>query len=67
MPVITMMPGFRVIVLTFEIFRMFREMGKKVIYVTNNATKCRREYVHKFEQLNFGGNFVRIYSIELQD
>jgi hypothetical protein len=28
-----------------NVYRTFREMGKKVIYVTNNATKCRREYV----------------------
>jgi len=38
-------------------------MGKKVIYVTNNATKCRREYVQKFEELDFGGNFVSFYFI----
>lgn len=41
-------------------FRAFREMGKKVIYVTNNSTKSRQEYVQKFEELGFGGNFVRI-------
>ena len=41
-----------------EIIHKFREMGKKVIYVTNNSTKSRKDYLKKFEDLGFGGTYV---------
>ena len=37
----------------------FREMGKRVIYVTNNSTKTRKDYVKKCADLGFGGSYVR--------
>ena len=45
-----------------EMIHKFREMGKKVIYVTNNATRSRKEYVTKMEDLGFGGTYVSIYA-----
>lgn len=45
-----------------KMIRAFREMGKKVIYVTNNSTKSRKEYVKKFEDLDFGGNFEDVFN-----
>ena len=41
----------------------FREMGKRVIYVTNNSTKTRKDYVKKCADLGFGGSYVRKYFI----
>ena len=41
-----------------EMIHQFRKMGKKVIYVTNNSTKTRKEYVQKCEDLGFGGTYV---------
>ena len=41
-----------------EMIHKFREMGKKVIYVTNNATRSRKEYVTKMDDLGFGGTYV---------
>ena len=41
-----------------EMIHKFREMGKKVIYVTNNATRSRKEYSKKFHDLGFGGSYV---------
>ena len=42
-----------------EMIHKFRQMGKKVIYVTNNSTKTRKEYVTKCTDLGFGGSYVR--------
>ena len=36
----------------------FRELGKRVFYVTNNSTKHRREYKTKLDKLGFGGSLV---------
>ena len=41
-----------------EMVNKFRQMGKKVIYVTNNSTKTRKEYVQKCADLGFGGTYV---------
>jgi len=38
----------------------FRDMGKKVFYVTNNSTKHRREYKTKLDKLGFGGEMDEI-------
>jgi len=45
-----------------EMIHKFREMGKKVIYVTNNATRSRKEYVTKMEDLGFGGTYEEIFT-----
>jgi phosphoglycolate phosphatase len=45
-----------------EMIHKFRDMGKKVIYVTNNATKSRKEYVTKCTDLGFGGVYEEIYT-----
>ena len=50
-----------------EMIHKFREMGKKVIYVTNNATRSRKEYVTKMEDLGFGGTYVSIYAYLLSE
>ena len=44
-----MLPSFR-----------FRELGKRVFYVTNNSTKHRKEYKTKVDNLGFGGDLVRL-------
>ena len=44
-----------------EMIHKFREMGKKVVYVTNNSTKSRKEYVKKFHDLGFGGTYVSFF------
>ena len=46
---------------SIEMIHKFREMGKKVIYVTNNATRSRKEYVTKCHDLGFGGTYVSFY------
>jgi len=43
-----------------EIINRFRELGKRVFYVTNNSTKHRREYKAKVEKLGFGGSMDEI-------
>ena len=40
-----------------DLFR-FRELGKRVFFVTNNSTKHRREYKLKVDTLGFGGDLV---------
>ena len=44
-----------------EMIHQFRKLGKKVIYVTNNSTKTRKEYVEKCSDLGFGGTWVRAF------
>ena len=41
-----------------EVIQAFRKLGKKVIYVTNNSTKSRKEYLKKVTDLGFGGDLV---------
>ena len=41
-----------------EVVQALRKMGKKVIYVTNNSTKSRKEYLKKVTDLGFGGDVV---------
>ena len=43
-----------------EVIQALRKLGKKVIYVTNNSTKSRKEYLTKFTDLGFGGEAVRV-------
>jgi len=45
-----------------EMIHKFREMGKRVIYVTNNSTKTRKDYVKKCADLGFGGSYEEIYT-----
>jgi len=43
-----------------EIINRFRELGKRVFYVTNNSTKHRKEYKAKVDKLGFGGSLDEI-------
>lgn len=36
-----------------EVINRFKEIGKKVFFVTNNSTKTRTEFLEKSNQLNF--------------
>lgn len=40
----TLLPGVR------ESIQLLRQMGKRLVFVTNNSNKSRAQYVHKFEQ-----------------
>ncbi len=42
-----------------EMINRFRDLGKRVFYVTNNSTKHRREYKTKLDKLGFGGTMVK--------
>lgn len=35
------------------VLNLFRKLGKRVFYVTNNSTKTRDEFVEKFRSLKF--------------
>mmetsp|Transcript_5293 Transcript_5293/g.19060 ORF Transcript_5293/g.19060 Transcript_5293/m.19060 type:complete len:320 (-) Transcript_5293:6615-7574(-) len=39
-----LLPGVR------ESIELLRELGKRLVFVTNNSNKSRKEYAHKFEQ-----------------
>ena len=41
-----------------QVVQAFRQLGKKVIYVTNNSTKSRNGYLKKVTELGFGGEEV---------
>jgi len=43
-----------------EMINRFRDLGKRVFYVTNNSTKHRREYKTKLDKLGFGGTLDEI-------
>jgi len=43
-----------------DMVRRFRQLGKRVFYVTNNSTKHRREYKVKVDKLGFGGELEEI-------
>jgi len=43
-----------------DMIQRFRQMGKRVFYVTNNSTKHRREYKTKVDKLGFGGDLDEI-------
>jgi len=43
-----------------DMVQRFRELGKRVFYVTNNSTKHRREYKAKVDKLGFGGDLEEI-------
>jgi len=45
-----------------EAINLLRDAGKKIIYVTNNGTKSRKEYVKKCQNLGFGGDFTEIFT-----
>jgi len=43
-----------------EMINRFRDLGKRVFFVTNNSTKHRREYKAKLDKLGFGGTMDEI-------
>lgn len=43
-----------------EMINRFRDLGKRVFFVTNNSTKHRREYKTKLDKLGFGGTMDEI-------
>merc|ERR1719312_1170345 len=43
-----------------QMINRFRELGKRVFYVTNNSTKHRKEYKTKLDKLGFGGDMDEI-------
>jgi len=43
-----------------QMINRFRELGKRVFYVTNNSTKHRKEYKTKLDKLGFGGDMEEI-------
>jgi len=43
-----------------DLIQRFRQLGKRVFYVTNNSTKHRREYKKKLDNLGFGGDLEDI-------
>eukprot|EP00092_Neocalanus_flemingeri_P070340 GFUD01086320.1.p1 GENE.GFUD01086320.1~~GFUD01086320.1.p1 ORF type:complete len:357 (+),score=63.24 GFUD01086320.1:44-1114(+) len=43
-----------------DMIKRFRDLGKRVFYVTNNSTKHRREYKTKVDKLGFGGDLDEI-------
>ncbi|KAG7096027.1 hypothetical protein E1B28_006709 [Marasmius oreades] len=53
--------GERLIPGATEVLRMLREKRKKVIFVTNNATKSRKNYKVKFDQLGVEAHVDEIY------
>ena len=44
----------------------FRELGKKVFYVTNNSTKSRDEYMEKCDKLGFIAKKVQCFNIMIK-
>ena len=45
-----------------DVINLLRQAGKKVVYVTNNGTKSRKQYVKKCQDLGFGGEFTDIFT-----
>lgn len=45
-----------------KVVNAFRDLGKNVIYVTNNSTKSRKELHKKFIDLGFGGDYQDIFN-----
>ncbi|KAH3660304.1 hypothetical protein OGAPHI_006890 [Ogataea philodendri] len=45
-----------------ETLTLLRSHGKKVIFVTNNSTKSRADYVHKFEKFGIKASSDEIFS-----
>lgn len=45
-----------------QVLQAFRQLGKKVIYVTNNSTKSRNGYLKKVTELGFGGEEKDIFN-----
>lgn len=43
-----------------KVMTKFKEMGKKIFYVTNNSTKTRVGFLDKFKKLGFNTNAVSV-------
>ena len=46
-----------------EMIQKFRDLGKKIVYVTNNSAKVRTEYVQKFKDLGYHAEKVRLSQV----
>uniref|UniRef100_A0A7S0SPZ5 Phosphoglycolate phosphatase n=1 Tax=Mantoniella antarctica TaxID=81844 RepID=A0A7S0SPZ5_9CHLO len=52
----TLLPGVR------ESIQLLRDMGKRLVFVTNNSNKSRKQYVHKFEQFGITVEKEEVFS-----
>lgn len=48
-----------------QMIQEFRKLGKKVIFVTNNSSKTRSEFVQKSKDLGFGGELNEFFTTSL--
>ena len=48
-----------------QMIQKFRKLGKKVIFVTNNSSKTRSEFVQKSKDLGFGGELEEFFTTSL--
>ena len=48
-----------------QMIQQFRKLGKKVIFVTNNSSKTRSEFVQKSKDLGFGGELEEFFTTSL--
>lgn len=49
-----------------EVLQHLRKLGKKCIYVTNNATKSREQFKEKFDKLKIEVDVVRATDTDLR-
>ena len=54
--------GPRLIDGSVEVIQSFRNLGKKIIFVTNNGIKPRKEVLEKCSRLGFGGNIEDVFT-----
>lgn len=45
-----------------ETLQLLRSLGKKILFVSNNSTKSRLQYKHKFDRLNLVASEVKLPS-----
>ena len=44
-----------------ETLSRLRQLGKRIVFVTNNSTKSRREYLKKFRTLGLEAHIVNFF------
>ena len=45
-----------------EVIQGFRNLGKRIIFVTNNGTKARQDVLQKSRKLGFGGEIKDVFT-----